>query len=86
MAGNIFVCLGIVIYLRQHGEGPLTCGTVKAVEYHLGPMFSKRTIVQNNTEDSFRLEVSAYGPMLCLARVHFEDGSPPIDLEHYIDF
>lgn len=76
----------IVIYLRQHGEGPLTQGIVKTVEYHLGPMFSNRTIVQTNGEESFRLEVSAYGPMLCVAHVNFEDGSPPIHLERYIDF
>ena len=76
----------IVIYLRQHGEGPLTQGIVKTVEYHLGPKFSNRTIVQTNQEENFRLEVSAYGPMLCLARVNFEDGSSPIELERYIDF
>lgn len=76
----------VVIYLRQHGEGPMTRGIVKTVEYHLGPKFSNRTIVQTNEEESFRLEVSAYGPMVCLARVNFEDGSPSIDLERYIDF
>lgn len=76
----------IVIYLRQHGQGPLTQGIVKSVEYHLGPMFSDRAMVQTNRDESFRLEMSAYGPMLCLARVNFEDGSPPIDLERYIDF
>jgi hypothetical protein len=67
-------------------KAPLTQGIVKTVEYHLGPKFSNRTIVQTNGEESFRLEVSAYGPMLCLARVNFEDGSPTVDLERYIDF
>lgn len=81
----------IVIYLRQHGDPerddcPLSRGLVKSVEYHLGPMFSDRTIVKTNRNENFRLEVSAYGPMLCLARVNFEDGRPPVDLERYIDF
>lgn len=81
----------IVIYLRQHGDPehddcPLSRGLVRKVEYHLGPKFLDRTIVKRNRKRNFRLEVSAYGPMLCLARVHFEDGSPPVDLERYIDF
>ncbi len=81
----------IVIYLRQHGDSerddcPLSRGLVKSVAYHLGPMFSDQTIVKTNRDANFRLEVSAYGPMLCLARVSFEDGSQSVDLERYIDF
>lgn len=81
----------IVIYLRQHGDPerddcPLSRGLVRKVEYHLGSMFSDRTIVKRNRKRNFRLEVSAYGPMLCLARVNFTDGSLPVDLERYIDF
>jgi hypothetical protein len=81
----------IVIYLRQHGDPehedcPLSQALVSSVEYHLGPRFSNRTIVKKNRRRNFRLEVSAYGPMLCLARVHFIDGHAPVDLERYIDF
>jgi len=76
----------IQIELRQHGEGPLTQGLVKCVEYHLGPRFARHTLVQSNGEENFRLEVSAYGPFLCLARVVFDDGSEPVELERYIDF
>jgi hypothetical protein len=76
----------IQIELRQHGEGPLTQGLVKCVEYHLGPRFARHTLVQSNREENFRLEVSAYGPFLCLARVVFDDGSEPVELERYIDF
>ncbi len=81
----------IVIYLRQHGDPeredcPLSRGLVREVEYHLGPRFSDRTIVKVKRKRNFRLEVSAYAPMLCLARVHFDDGHPPVDLERYIDF
>lgn len=76
----------IVIELHQHREGPLTRGEVQSVEYHLGPMFFTQPVVMTNDQDNFRLEVSAYGPMLCLARVNFVDGSPPLDLERYINF
>lgn len=76
----------IVISLTQHSEGPLTQGIVKSVEYHLGPKFFKQTVVKTESDNNFRLEVSAYGPMLCLARINFDDGSPSLDLQRYIDF
>ena len=76
----------VVISIAQHDEGPLTLGTVKSVEYHLGPKFFDRTIVKSDSSNRFRLEVSAYGPMLCLARVHFDDGTPSLELQRYIDF
>lgn len=75
-------------YLRQHGglQMPLADGIVKSVEYHLGSMFSNQTMVKTDPADGFRLDVSAYGPLLCLARVNFDDGSPFLDLGRYIDF
>lgn len=76
----------IVVYLRQHGDGPLKQGKIKSVEYHLGPKFFRQTVVKTNSADNFRLEISAYGPVLCLARVNFDDGSPALDLTRYIDF
>ncbi len=76
----------VVISIAQHGEGPLSAGNIKSVEYHLGPIFFDHTIVKSDTENDFRLEVSSYSPMLCLARVHFDDGSPSLDLQGYIYF
>jgi hypothetical protein len=58
----------------------------RLVEYHLGPKFFVKTVVKTDPEDGFRLEVSAYGPMLCLACVTFDDGKAPVELERYIDF
>jgi hypothetical protein len=75
----------IVIWLHQHGNGPLTQGVIEKVEYELGPKFFNGPILKTNREEQFRLEVSAYGPMLCLARIHFKDGSAPILLERYIE-
>jgi hypothetical protein len=76
----------IVIWVHQHGNGPLTQGLVEKVEYHLGPRFFTRPMVKQNAHENFKLEVSAYGPMLCLARVFIRGRQLPIDLERYIDF
>lgn len=76
----------ISINLVQHGEGPLTYGNVKSVEYHLGPKFFTHTIIKTDADDGFALRISAYGSMLCLARVYFNDGSMPLDIERYINF
>jgi len=75
----------IVLKLRQHGDGPLSAGLVDRVEYTLGPKFFQHPVVKTNREDSFRLEVSAYSPMLCVARVWLENGSS-IEVERYVDF
>jgi hypothetical protein len=75
----------IVLRLQQHGDGPLRSGLVEAVEYALGPKFFAYPQVKTNRDESFRLEVSAYGPLLCIARVCLKDGST-FDLERYLDF
>ena len=75
----------IVLRLRQHGDGPLKAGLVDHVEYVLGPKFFQGPVVKRNREDDFRLEVSAYGPMLCVARVCLANGSS-FEVERYADF
>jgi hypothetical protein len=75
----------VLLKLQQHGEGPLSKGLVERVEYALGPKFFSGSVEKRNQEESFRLEISAYGPMLCLARVHLTDQSTFV-LERYVDF
>lgn len=75
----------IVLRLRQHGDGPLKAGLVDHVEYTLGPKFFEGSVVKRNREDDFRLEVSAYSPMLCVARVCLADESS-FEVERYADF
>jgi hypothetical protein len=75
----------IVLRLRQHGDGPLKAGLVDHVEYVLGPKFFQGPVVKRNREDDFRLEVSAYSPMLCVARVCLANGSS-FEVERYADF
>ena len=77
----------IVIWLHQHGGyGPLVDGKVVRVEYHLGPYFEDEEVIKTNKDETFRYEVSAYGPMLCLARAYIDGEDEPIELERYIDF
>ncbi|MHC4575448.1 MAG: pYEATS domain-containing protein [Planctomycetota bacterium] len=76
----------IVIWLHQHRDGPLSQGAVEKVEYHLGPMFFEHVVTKYNAHEVFKLEVSAYGPMLCSARAFIRGEDKPIELERYIDF
>ena len=76
----------IVIQIRQHRTGPLTDDQVHSVEYCLGPMFHDHPIIITDPHDGYRLDISAYGPMLCTARVNLQGSSEPIFVERYIDF
>ncbi len=76
----------IVIWLHQHGNKPLSESGVNKVEYQLGEKFFKYPKIKTDISDSFRLEVSAYGPMLCIAWVYFKNLEKPIMLERYINF
>jgi hypothetical protein len=76
----------IAISLHQHRTGPLSEGNVESVEYYLGEKFFECPVIKRNEEDRFRLDISAYGPVLCLARVSFKDKTPPLTLERYINF
>ncbi|MEX2211238.1 MAG: pYEATS domain-containing protein [Gaiellaceae bacterium] len=76
----------VVIRLHQHGDGPLAHGLIRVVEYTLGPKFNDHSLVCTRSEDAFEIEISLWGPMLCLAKVYFVDKSPPVVLERYINF
>jgi hypothetical protein len=47
--------------------------------------FFEGPVLKRNREDDFRLEASAYSPMLCVARVCLANGSS-FDVERYADF
>jgi hypothetical protein len=66
-------------------ESPLAGGLVERVEYYLGESF-RHPLVRRDAAVGFRLDVSAYGPTLCVARVYFNDGKPPVTLYRYMDF
>lgn len=66
-------------------DRPITDGLVEKVEYYLGSSF-ERAFLKRDAAAGFRLDVSAYGPTLCIARVHFTDGNPSVTLYRYLDF
>jgi hypothetical protein len=76
----------VTVHLAQHGPGPLESGRVAAVEYTFGPKFDHHAVTKENGHDGFATTVSLWAPMLCVARVNFSDGSPPLILDRYLTF
>jgi hypothetical protein len=76
----------VIIRLYQHEHGPLGEGKVKNVEYYLGQKFFKGPIVKSDPKDSFTVAVSADESFLCIARVNFNDETPPMDLQRFVYF
>lgn len=68
----------------EHAERPLTNELIEKVRYDLGTSFG--VFDRHNADEGFRLNISAYGPTLCVAEVHFKDGHSPIVLHRYLDF
>jgi hypothetical protein len=74
---------------HRHPDGrktPLEEGIVERVTYQLGEKFEEETVVKRNRKDNFALEFSLYSPVLCLAKVEFNDDTEPLYLSRYIDF
>ena len=75
----------IRISVYQHGQGPLNMNQIDYVEYELGRKFFKNPVIKRNEQDDYALDVSAYAPMLCIAKVVLKDKKILI-LKRYIDF
>jgi hypothetical protein len=85
MAGQT---VDISIRLYEHGKRwtPLSDGAVDRVEYYLGAyFFGGNSVTKTNLEDDFRLDISSYGSTSCVAAVYFNDGTPPVVLDRYLD-
>jgi hypothetical protein len=79
----------VQLLAHRHPDGrktPLEEGVVERVTYQLGENFEEETVVKRNWEDNFALEFSLYSPVLCLAKVEFNDDTEPLYLSRYIDF
>ena len=79
----------VSIRLSEHGRRrgtALSDGQVDRVEYYLGQhFFDGQAVTKTNTDDGFRLDVSAYDTLLCVARIYFTDGQTA-DVARYLDF
>jgi|GEM_PF-4063505 len=58
---------------------------VEFVIYAVGELWSGSPFKVTNPKNGFELKLSAYGPFLCVAEVHFQDNST-CRLERFIDF
>jgi hypothetical protein len=80
----------VLIYLFPHKSfGAIN--DVKMVEYYFGHYFGKskskngtKYVVKNGSE-AFAVKVTAYGPMLCEAKIIFQDGTETLT-NRYLDF
>jgi hypothetical protein len=75
----------IRISVYQHGQGSLTMNQIDYIEYELGRNFFKNPVIKRNEQDDYALDVSAYAPMLCIAKIVLKDKKTLI-LKRYIDF
>ena len=76
----------IIIQVHEHGIGAPVRKGITSVKYNLGPKFFATPITKTDPRDGFRLEVSAYAPMLCVAWVYLDGREEPLRLERYISF
>ena len=70
---------------RGSPDRPIGDELIEKVEYYLGASF-RRSFTRTDVGTGFRLDVSAFGPTLCVASVTFTDGKPPVTLFRYLDF
>ena len=75
----------VVIYIIEHPNKTLTKEKIRSVEYELGRKFFDTTIIKTDERDNFKLNVSAYAGMLCIARITFFDDTI-LTLTRYINF
>ena len=73
----------IFIYLVRHKSTDFS--DIQYAEFFLGSYWQNRVFREEPKDGLIGISTSAYGPMLCTARVHFRDGKVA-DLHRYIDF
>lgn len=75
----------VTVELAQHGEGPLSRGQVKEVEYTFGPKFTEGPVKVQRPKDRFSYTTDLYGSLMVLARVVFQNPiKRPLLVERYI--
>lgn len=73
----------ILIYVIPHKSCSLAA--VTQIEYFFGHYWGNKVYPSNDRSRGFPIVTSAYGPLLCTAKVYFNDGSTTT-LSRYIDF
>jgi len=73
----------LIIYVIPHKDASLA--GVSKVEYFLGRYWGNKIFPSSDRSRGFAIATAAYGPMLCTAKLFFNDGESAI-LHRYIDF
>lgn len=72
----------VLIYLVPHKT---SFAGIAHVEYFFGRMWGDRVFPSNDRSRGFPIVTSAYGPFLCAAKIHFNDGES-VQVYRYVDF
>lgn len=72
----------VLIYVIPHKT---SLAGVTSVEYFFGRFWGNKVFPSQDRSRGFPVVTSAYGPFLCTARVHFNDGTATT-ISRYIDF
>lgn len=73
----------VLIYMLPHGNNNLI--QVVSVEYSFGKSWDNKIFQSNDRSNGFAISTSAYGPFVCIVKIHFNDNTS-ILLHRYIDF
>jgi hypothetical protein len=72
-----------LIYLVPHKKSSLAA--ISSVEYYFGTFWKDHVFESTDRSRGFPIRVSAYGPFLALAKLHYNDGTTKM-LHRYVDF
>ena len=87
--GQVFDISIFLIQKASKSNPPAKFQDVKFVEYYLGSMFgggpNGSKFIVKETSNGFAMTTSAYGPPLCIAKIHFKDGEVA-EASRFLDF
>ncbi len=80
----------VLIYVIPHqsvapGTPKCSLASVASIEYFFGSFWHNKVFPSRDRSRGFPVVTSAYGPFLCTAKIHFNDGSVAT-ISRYIDF
>jgi hypothetical protein len=75
----------ILIYVIPHPKSDSSLIGVTRVEYYFGKSWGRKIFTSIDRARGFAIATSAYGPFMCTAEIHFNDGHSVI-VSRYVDF
>jgi hypothetical protein len=81
-AGQLY---DILIYVTPHPNLDASLISVTRVEYYFGKSWGRKIFTSIDRAHGFAIATSAYGPFMCTAEIHFNDGAVAM-VSRYVDF